>query len=273
MRVTFVHGVRVGLISFDPTARAPLALWTHRPRRRPPGRVVLASAPLAADWPGVQGLPIGRSAVAGGRKMELLPTGYGVGGCAALLTESGHRVLVVGPTTASLAPRHVDQLVLRAPAVSPPPADWIAQVVDSKQTRIVAPDGAGLVAVCAALDAAGIAHRRPPWLPGGARAAPLRVSMQGAGFAVDLRPQAGAAWHVEFALACAPEQVHVHGAEAEERVSQLTAAGLTARVIQAPAQLVLNGLSAHDARVCPITMGPGPMPVSLDLDESSSSEE
>jgi hypothetical protein len=260
MRVTFVHGVRLGLLSFDPTARAPIALWTHRPRRRPPARVVLASAPLAAQWSGVQGLPIGRSAVAGGRKIELLPTGYGLGGSAALLTDAGHRVLVVGPTTESLAPRHVEQLVLRVPSVTPPPSDWMARVIDAGETRIVAPDGAGLTAVCAALDAAGVAHRRPPWMPGGTRSAPLLVTMHGSGFKVDLRPQAPAEWLVDFALACAPEQVHVHGAEAEVRVSELTAAGLTARVIHAPSQLVLTSLSAHDARVWPITMGPGPRP-------------
>ena len=264
MRVTFVHGVRVGLLSFDPTARAPIALWTHRPRRRPPGRVVLASAPLAAEWSGVQGLPIGRSAVAGGRKIELLPTGYGTGGCAAMLTDAGHRVFVVGPTTESLDPRHVDQLVVRAPQAPTSQSDWLTRVVDDEVTRIVAPDGAGVEAVCAALDAAGIAHRRPPWLPGGTRSAPLLVTMQGAGLKVDLRPQASSQWLVDFALACGPEQVHVHGADAEIRVSEMTAAGLTARVIHAPAQLVLTGLSAHDARTWPITMGPGPMPVPPD---------
>lgn len=257
MRVTFLNGVRIGGLSFDPSARAPTALWTHRPRRRSPAKVVLASAPLAAGWPGVQGLPMARSAVAGGLKLELIPTGYGPGGAAALLTEAGQRILVVGPTTESLAPRPVDELVLLAPRIGTPPAGWLASARAAREPlRLVAPDGAGAEAICAALDAAEIAHTRPPWLGGGLRSAPVRVSTHGAGLAVDLRPQASIAWQVDFAAACQPEQIWVHGAAAEALTRRLTEAGLTARVLHAPAQLVLDGLSAHDARVLPVTLGP-----------------
>lgn len=257
MRVRFIHGVRVGGLTFDPTTRVPTALWTHRPRRRPPARVVLASAPLAEGWDGVQGLPLGRSAVAGGQLLELLPTGYGVGGAAALLTEAGFRVMVVGPTAEALGPRRVDELVLFAPRLAPIPADWLDQArAATAPLRLRALDGAGARALCAALDAAEVPHRRPPWMRPGPRGVPVSVSTHGPGLLVDLRPQASAAWLVDFARACSPTGISVHGPGAEALARRLTEVGLPARVIHAPAQLDFEALSAHDARELPLSLGP-----------------
>ncbi|MEZ4474711.1 MAG: hypothetical protein R3F60_28770 [bacterium] len=260
MQISWASGVRVGALSVDPEGRVGVALWTHRVWRRPPARLTLGSAPLAALWEGVQGLPFGVGAVAAGLRLELLPTGYGPGGAAALLAEDGQRALVVGPTTATLTPRRVDDLVLAAPAPAAPPTDWLAQAeaaaTAGSPLRLVAPDGAAAAAIAEALDAAGIPHARPGWLPGGRSGARVRVVGRGSGLAVDLRPGVDHAWRVQFARTCSAERVWVHGPTADALARRLTEAGLPARVIQAPAQLVLSGLAAHESRALPPSHGP-----------------
>lgn len=251
VQVFWSQGVRVGALSFDPEGRPPVAFYTHRSAGRPAARLALASAPLAATWSGVHGLPFGAGAVAGGLRLELLPTGYGTGGAAVLLAEDGYRVLVVGPTTEALEPRPVDELVLWAPAPPDPPSEgWLAEARDAAQHRetlvFSAPDGAAAEAIARALEAADVPHRRPPWMVGGQPRASVRVGF-GRGRVIDLRPQASPAWQVQFARACRAERVCVHGSRADALARRLTDAGLVARVIQAPAQLVLSGLAAHEA--------------------------
>lgn len=241
MRVSYIHGIRVGGLSIDPQRRAILALWTHRPRRRPPARFALASAPLADRWPGVRGLPLGRGAVAGGQKVELLPTGYGTGGCAVLMTAAGARLLVVGPTTRALAPRIVDHLVLWAPIITPPTADWVHRASRGAFERIIAPDEAALEVICRQLADHDVPHRRPQWLPGGQRGAALTVATHGVGTVIDRRPQADIAWLVEFAQACEAPRISVHGPAAQPLSEALVAAGLPTRILHAPKQLALGG--------------------------------
>ncbi|MCB9547623.1 MAG: hypothetical protein H6706_17485 [Myxococcales bacterium] len=112
------------------------------------------------------------------------------------------------------------------------------------------------MAIAAALDDAGIPHSRPAWLPGGKAGARVRVVGRGAGLVVDLRPGVDAAWQVGFARACSAERICVHGPAADALARRLTEAGLPARVIQAPAQLVLSGLAAHETRAMPPSDGP-----------------
>lgn len=197
----------------------------------------------------MQGLPYGAGAVAAGMRLELLPTGYGPGGAAALLAEDGYRVLVVGPTTETLTPRAVDDLVIFAPAPPSAPPGWLEAAAEAaahgEALRLLAPDGGAMEAIAAALTEAGIPHRRPTWLPGG-RKSSVQVVPRGVGRLIDLRPVASPAWLVEFARACHPERVSVHGPAADAVARGLTEAGLNARVIQAPAQLVLAGMAAHE---------------------------
>lgn len=241
MKVTYQHGVRLEGLTLDPERKVDAAFWTHRPARRPAARQTLASRSLAATWPGALGLPFGRGALAMGHRVELLPTGYGVGGAALLLTRDGERTLAVGPTTEALVPRHAQRLVLAAPALVSAPADWLEQAL-AVPGRIVVPDAAAAAEVIAALEAAGIRPRRPSWLGGGPRSATHNVSTRGAGRVVDARPRADEAWLVRFASHCAPEVVLVHGARAEALAMQLVAAGLNTRVLHGPEQLSLSGV-------------------------------
>lgn len=253
MQVFWSSGVRVGALTFDPEGRPPIAFYTHRSDRRPAARLALASKALASTWKGVQGLPFGAGAVAAGMRLELLPTGYGPGGAAVLLAEDGYRILVVGPTTEALEPRPVDELVLFAPApLDQPPTDWIARARDAAQAHealaLLPPDGAAAEAIAHALEVADIPHRRPTWLAGGQPRATVRiVAAPSAGVPLDLRPLASPVWQVEHARACRADRICVHGPGADALARKLTDAGLPARVIQAPAQLVLSGLSAHEA--------------------------
>ncbi len=253
MQVFWSNGVRVGALTFDPEGRPPIAFYTHRSDRRPAARLALASKALAATWKGVQGLPFGTGAVAAGMRLELLPTGYGPGGAAVLLAEDGFRTLVVGPTTEALEPRPVDELVIYAPAPLVVPApDWIARAREAAQAHeslaLLPPDGAAAEAIARALEAADVPHRRPAWLPGGQPRATVRIVAAASADAVvlDVRPLATSAWQVEHARACRADRICVHGPGSDALARRLTEAGLPARVIQAPAQLVLNGLSAHE---------------------------
>ncbi|MEZ4467092.1 MAG: hypothetical protein R3F43_22250 [bacterium] len=145
--------------------------------------------------------------------------GYGPGGAAALLAEDGQRALVAGPTTATLTPRRVDDLVLAAPAPAAPPTDWLAQAeaaaTAGSPLRLVAPDGAAAAAIAEALDAAGIPHARPGWLPGGRSGARVRVVGEGAGLAVDLRPASITPGGYSSPGRAAPSAFWVHGPTAD----------------------------------------------------------
>ncbi len=241
MKVTYQHGVRLEGLTLDPTRKVDAAFWTHRPARRPTARQTLASMSLAATWPGALGLPFGRGALAMGHRVELLPTGYGVGGAALLLTRDGDRTLAVGPTTEGLVPRHAQRLVLAAPALAAPPSDWLEKAL-ADPGRIVVPDAAAAAAVISALEQAGVQPRRPSWLGGGPRSATHSVSTRGAGRYVDARPRADEPWLVRFAAQCNPEVVLVHGSRAEPLAEQLVGAGLNTRVLHGPEQLSLSGL-------------------------------
>ncbi len=240
MDVRYTHGVRLGALTIDPTGRARAAFWTHRPAHRKGARHTMASAPLAATWPDVLAIPFGSSVVAMGLRIELLPTGYGPGGAALLLSHEGRRTLVVGPTTERLESRHAERLVLAAPAAPADDGAWLAEAAAGRAPLLVVPDAAAAEVVSARLRAAGVAHRRPPWLgPGDARAA-VRLTTRGAGRAVDARPQAALGWLADYAREVAPEQVLVHGPRAEPLAAALTAAGLAVRVLHAPQQLAFG---------------------------------
>lgn len=238
MKVFYQAGVRLDGLTLDPTRKVDAAFWTHRPARRTSARQTLASAPLAATWTGALGLPFGRGALAMGHRVELLPTGYGVGGSALLFTRDGERTLAVGPTTEAMVPRPAHSLVLAAPAIPAAPDDWLATTL-AAPGRLVVPDAAAAAEVIAALESAGVPPRRPAWLGSGPRSSEHVVSMRGPGTVVDARPQASEAWLVDFATACAPELVLVHGHRAEALSTQLVAAGLNTRVLHGPEQLSL----------------------------------
>lgn len=238
MLIRYASGVRVGALTIDPTERVDHVLWTHRPARRPPSGRCIASAELARSWRATLGLPMGAGAVAMGFRIELLPTGYGPGGAAVLLTRSGERVLVVGPTTSRLAPRPAERLVLLAPE---PPADaqWAPAVGDSG--TLVVPDGGAAAVVSDRLAIAGIAHGRPRWLGRGAgpRCAAVRIATRGPGRFVDARPQTDDPWLVDFARRVGPRTAYVHGPGADRLARRLSDAGLPVRVLHAPRQLSL----------------------------------
>ncbi len=241
MKVHYHRGVCLDGLTIDPKGRVDGAFWTHRPRRRPPARQTLASSPLAATWPGTLGIPFGRGALALGHRVELLPTGYGVGGAALLLTRAGERTLAVGPTTEALVPRAALRLVLAAPSPPRAPDDWLTHAL-AAPGRIVVPDGAAVVEVVTALEAAGIQPRRPGWLGGGPREGEHTVATQGPGTQIDARPQASEAWLVDFACQCGPDVVLVHGPRADALAAQLVEAGLDTRVLHGPEQLTFTGL-------------------------------
>lgn len=240
MRVLYASGVRIGALTIDPTERVDSALWTHRPARRPACGRCLASAPLARGWSATLGIPLGAGAVAMGFRIELLPSGYGPGGAAVLLTRDGERTLVVGPTTVALAPRRADRLVLFAAAT---PTDVAWRPEPGLVGRLLAPDGAAAAVISERLEAAGVAHRRPRWLGrgGGPSGARVRVVTSGAGRRIDARPQASDQWLVRFVAAVAPRAVGVHGPRADRLARALAAEGWPVRVLHGPQQLSLLG--------------------------------
>jgi hypothetical protein len=238
VKVHYLDGVRLDGLTLDPTRKVDSAFWTHRPARRTTARHTLASAPLAASWPGVLGLPFGRGALAMGHRVELLPTGYGVGGAAPLFTRDGERTLAVGPTTEALVPRQAHRLVLAAPAPPGAPEDWLQTALETPG-RLVVPDAAAAADVIAALEAEGIRPRRPSWLGASPRQGDHAVSLRAPGTVVDARPQASEAWLVAFATACSPDVVQVHGPRAQALAAQLASAGLNTRVLHGPQQLTL----------------------------------
>lgn len=241
MTIRYVSGIRIAGLTVDPVDRVDVALWTHRPARRPPARRNLAAAPLAVRWPHTLGLPLGSSAIAMGHRIELLPTGYGPGGAAVLLTRSGHSTLVIGPTSTTLRPRRADRLVIFAPARPELAPDWLDQARTAGRLDLIAPDGAAAQHISEALTAADLAHRRPPWLGlgPGPRGAPLRIVTRGEGLLVDARPQADEAWLVELARRVDPRSVFVHGPRADALAPRLAAAGHAVRVLHGPQQLTL----------------------------------
>lgn len=252
MDLSYTNGVRVGALTIDPSGRTRAAFWTHRPARRPAARHLMAAAPLAATWPGALAVPFGDAIIAVGLRLELLPTGYGPGGAALLLSDNGRRTLVVGPTTPALEPRHADRLVLAAPATPSEPAGWVDAVAAGDVTRLLVPDAAAAEAVSARLHERELEHRRPGWLPPTSpHGVPIATS--GAGLFVDARPQAGEPWLVAFACQVGPDLVWVHGPRAEALAAQLAAAGLSSRVLQAPRQLAFPGVTLSPT---PLLHGP-----------------
>jgi hypothetical protein len=243
MRITYARGVRVGALTIDPDGVVPVAFWTHRPPRRPTARRVLCARALAADWAGTLGLPYHHGSVAAGMRVELLPTGYGPGGAAVLLTQAGRRTLVVGPTTESLEPRTVDQLVLAAPAaVAPPPDDWLQTLaVSTAPSRAVVPDSGAAQVLVDALTAHNVSWSGPAWLGGARRGGQVRVALSGRGLALDLRPSPPLTWLARYASQVQPEGVSVHGPRAHALAAMLQQAGLPVSVIHGPLQLMLTG--------------------------------
>jgi len=240
MLVRYASGVRVGALTIDPTERVVDALWTHRPARRSPCSRCLASAGTARLWPSTLGIPIGAGAVAMGFRIELLPTGYGPGGAAVLLTRGGRRTLVVGPTTEMLEARHADRLVLFAPAA---PTGWDWTPDPEWSGALIVPDGAAAEVVCERLDAAGLPHRRPRWLARGSGPADasIRVATHGVGRPIDARPQVTESWLAAFAKRVAPRTVYVHGRRADHMARRLAADGWPVRVLHDPQQLSFFG--------------------------------
>ncbi|MCB9528649.1 MAG: hypothetical protein H6701_09715 [Myxococcales bacterium] len=241
MTIRYASGIRVEGLTIDPVDRVEVALWTHRPARRAPARRTLAAAPLADAWSQTLGLPLGSSAIAMGHRIELLPTGYGPGGAAVLLTRGGRRTLIVGPTTTALVPRRAERLVLFAPRPPTPPAEWLERARAATALDLLAPDGAGAAMISAALTIAGLPHRRPRWLGLGVgpRDAGLRVVTRGDGLLVDARPQADEAWLADFARRVAPRSIFVHGARGDALARRLAVAGHAVRVLHGPQQLAL----------------------------------
>lgn len=244
MTIRYASGIRLGALTVDPIDRVDVALWTHRPARRPAASRHLASTTLARHWRRTLGLPIGGSAIAMGHRIELLPTGYGPGGAAVLVTRRGRRTLVVGPTTAALEPRHADQLVLHAPAAPRHRLDgaWLDTLRDLEApVDLVAPDGAAADALAAALTAADLPYRGPRWLqtgPGEADAM-RRITTHGTGRLIDLRPQADEGWLVDYAHRVDPRDIFVHGDRADALAHRLAALGHAVRVLHGPQQLAL----------------------------------
>lgn len=244
MTIRYASGIRLGALTVDPIDRVDVALWTHRPARRPAASRHLASTTLARHWRRTLGLPIGSSAIAMGHRIELLPTGYGPGGAAVLVTRRGRRTLIVGPTTDALEPRHAEQLVLHAPASPRHVSDgpWLDRLRARRSpVDLVAPDGAAADALAAALIGAGLAYRGPRWLadgPGEA-AALLRITTHGDGEVVDLRPQADEGWLVDYAHRVDPRDIFVHGDRADALAHRLSALGHAVRVLHGPQQLAL----------------------------------
>ncbi|MCA9543280.1 MAG: hypothetical protein KC613_02790 [Myxococcales bacterium] len=202
----------------------------------------LAALPLAGRWPGVLGLPYHYGAVAAGQRVELLPTGYGVGGAALLVTRRGQRTLVVGPTTEALEARRAEDLVLCAPAaVLAPLPHWLAELAAARRpTRVSVPDSGAAHVLVQALEGAGLPWRGPRWLGAPTRGAAIQITVGGPGRHLDLRPQARLGWLVDYALAVGPQAVSVYGPRAHTLADGLTRVGLPAAVIHGPLQLTLD---------------------------------
>ncbi|MCK6574647.1 hypothetical protein L6V77_26530 [Myxococcota bacterium] len=252
MELRYVHGIRLGALTFDPVGKVASAFWTHRPVRRTPAGQTLASAPLAATWTDVLGVPFGGSVVAGGLRLELLPSGYGPGGAAVLATSNGHRTLVVGPTTTRCHAQPAHALVLCAPESVDPDESWLEAARQGAALRLLPRDAAAAAALSARLAAAGIPHRRPAWLdPAGGegpRSARVVIAFGGTGLVVDGRPQADEGFLVAFAHSTGAERIYVHGPRADALSMRLREAGLPSRILSAPTQLPLAGLSPVSLR-------------------------
>ena len=268
MDVRFLDGVRVDGLAFDPLRPVRTAFWTHRTARRARAQKAVAAEVLARTWRGVAGLPFEQGVIAFGMRLELLRSGYGPGGAAVLLTRSGQRVFVVGPTTTELEPRKADRLVLYAAPLVEPDEAWLDRVRGSRgQTTIDVPDGAAASVVSRALHAQGVPHLRPGWLGASDRGARYRLRVVSTAptdpkaakagapkdkappalakaptITLDARPQADDAWLVELAQAIEPELVVVHGPRAETLAQAITEAELAARVLHSPRQLAFAGL-------------------------------
>ena len=246
MELRYVQGIRLGALTFDPVGRVENAFWTHRPLRRQPARQTLASAPLAQTWGDVLGVPFGGSVVAGGFRLELVPSGYGPGGAAVIATLNGARTMVLGPVTGACEAQPVDVLVLYAPEPVREDFDWLQAAQLGNTLRLVPRDVGAALAVSRSLTAAGIPHHRPGWLTPaegeGSRKARVHIALSGEGTVIDARPQVDEAWLVHFARSTGAERVYVHGARAEALAGRLKEAGIPSRTLMAPAQLPLAGL-------------------------------
>ncbi len=252
MELRYVQGIRLGALTFDPVGKVASAFWTHRPVRRVAAGQTLASAPLAATWTDVLGVPFGGSVVAGGLRLELIPSGYGPGGAAVVATSGGHRTLVVGPSTARCDPQPAHALVLYAPDPVDPDESWLEAARLGTALRLLPRDAAAAAAISARLRQAGVPHRRPAWLDPaageGPRAARVVLAFGGAGLAVDGRPQADEGFLVAYARSTGAERIYVHGPRADALSIRLREAGLPSRILAAPAQLPLAGLSPVSLR-------------------------
>jgi len=239
-------------LTFDPVGKVAHAFWTHRPVRRISAGQALASAPLAATWTDVLGVPFGGSVVAGGLRLELLPSGYGPGGAAVLATSNGHRTLIVGPTTTRCHPQPAHALVLCAPDTVDPDEGWLEAAHRGAPLRLLPRDAAAAAALSARLVAAGIPHRRPAWLDPargeGPRSACVVIGFGGVGMVVDGRPQADDGFLVAFAHSTGAERIYVHGPRADALSMRLRESGLASRILAAPTQLPLAGLSPVSLR-------------------------
>jgi hypothetical protein len=254
MALRYTSGVRLERLTVDPSRPAQVAFWTHRPARRPKAGRLLASMELATTWPDALGIPMGRGAIAMGHRIELLPTGYGPGGAALMLTRDGRRTLVVGPTTDGLQARPVDQLALFVPSRPTPPVDWLERASEATEPlRIVVPDGGAALHASQLLTAAGVPYRCPSWLQGGVRRAKISITTRGPGLEADLRPQADEVWLADFAARTGPELVLLHGPRADHVAVRLARLGLATRVLAAPQQMTLAGIGLSARQ--PLSLG------------------
>lgn len=245
MLIRFANGARVNGITFDPSRRVRAAFWTHRPARRAGAHTIIASDALAADWSNVLGVPYGRSVVAAGLRLELLPSGYGPGGSAVLCTEQGERTLVVGPTTEALDCRLAERLVLHAGCPGDAVECCATRIEQAAHAPIiVVPDGGAAAALSEHLTDRGIPHRRPRWLGPSDSMPRATISTRARGnpaeIHADVRPQATEEWLVDYALGVEAEMVFVHGPRAEQVALKLAERGTDARVLHAPTQLPLR---------------------------------
>ncbi len=252
MELRYAQGIRLGALTFDPVGRVPSAFWTHRPVRRVQAGQTLASAPLAATWSDVLGVPFGGSVVAGGFRLELIPSGYGPGGAAVIATRNGHRTLILGPVSPRCEAQPAESLVLFAADTLAPDDDWLSAARMGGTLRLIPRDAGAALAISEALTAAGVPHRRPAWLVAGAgegpKSARVTLSFTGEGRPVDARPQADEAFLAAYAHSTGAERIYVHGPRAEALSHRLKDAGMSSRVLAAPAQLPLAGLHPVSSR-------------------------
>jgi len=257
MEVRFQDGVRVGALTFDPTrppARgAGAAFFTHRPPRRIARAQPMMSAPMAARWPGALGVPFHHAVVAMGLRLEVLPSGYGVGGAAVVVTRAGHRTLVVGPVSEAFEAQPADTLVLFAPeAVRWTDADWVGAACLGQPLTTAVPDAAAAGIVSSRLAAAGVPHRCPAVASAdgreGTRAARVSVVIGGVGLEVDARPQLDDDALVALAARVGAAHLLVHGPRADVLAQRLSEAGLPSRVLASPRQLMMPGLAPLSGR-------------------------